>query len=423
MELFRQEALKARAVPTLGTIHVATPPGHTVWVSLSLAIGLAVAGWMAFGHYTRRIHAAGILVPAAGLVEVNARLAGTFSELSVAEGTRVRRGDVLGTIVAERTSAGGEQVAALISAGVRRQQQELRTAIRNGDLVDEQTLADLRHSLVIATSQHQQVDEQLALAQRQVRASQELLDKIEPLRSKGYVSAFQFQQQQAQAIDAQNQLKVLTRQRSDIEQQIGNLRTQIEQHPLKAEARRGELERQLAQADQMLLENEAGRAVNVVAPTDGIVTSVLVKPAQSVQMGQSMMAIVPEQGALQAQMLVPSDIVGFVRNGASVALHYKAFPYQKFGVEHGAVAQVSRSALTPVEVGVLRGGAPVEEPMYRVDVDLRAQSIQAYGRAEPLRPGMAVEADILLERRRVIEWVFEPLYGLARRFDSPESAP
>jgi membrane fusion protein len=28
---------------------------------------------------------------------------------------------------------------------------------------------------------------------------------------------------------------------------------------------------------------------------------------------------------------------------------------------------------------------------------------------------MALDADILMERRRLIEWVFEPLYGLGHR--------
>ncbi|KJV34813.1 HlyD family secretion protein [Luteibacter yeojuensis] len=422
MELFRQEALEARSVPALGTVQIASPPRNTVWVALAMAVSGALLIWLVFGHYTRRIHASGTLVPAAGLIEINARLTGTLSTLSVVEGQRVKRGDVLGTIIAERRSEAGEEVAALISAGVRRQKQELRTAIRNGELVDATALADLKQNLAIALSQRQRVVEQVALAERQASASQELLDKIEPLRAKGYVSAFQFQQQNAQAIDAQNQLKVLSRQRSDIDQQIANLRTQIDQHPLKAEARRGDLERQLSQMDQQLLENEAGRAVTVITPVDGTITSILIKPAQSVQAGQSVLAIMPEQGDLQAQMLVPSDVVGFVRSGAFVALHYKAFPYQKFGVEHGAVAQISRSALTPAEIGVLRGEAPVDEPMYRVDVNLRAQSVVAYNRPEPLRPGMAVEADILLEKRRVIEWVFEPLYGLAHRFDESEPA-
>jgi membrane fusion protein len=28
---------------------------------------------------------------------------------------------------------------------------------------------------------------------------------------------------------------------------------------------------------------------------------------------------------------------------------------------------------------------------------------------------MALDADILMERRRLIEWVFEPLYGIGHR--------
>ncbi|MRT52281.1 HlyD family secretion protein, partial [Xylella fastidiosa subsp. multiplex] len=31
---------------------------------------------------------------------------------------------------------------------------------------------------------------------------------------------------------------------------------------------------------------------------------------------------------------------------------------------------------------------------------------------EPLKPGMLIAADILSEKRRLIEWIFEPLYSL-----------
>ena len=36
----------------------------------------------------------------------------------------------------------------------------------------------------------------------------------------------------------------------------------------------------------------------------------------------------------------------------------------------------------------------------------------AYGKPEPLRPGMLVEADILGESRKLYEWVLEPLYSV-----------
>jgi membrane fusion protein len=60
----------------------------------------------------------------------------------------------------------------------------------------------------------------------------------------------------------------------------------------------------------------------------------------------------------------------------------------------------------------LIGNAQAGEPYYRVVVALDLQSVMAYGKAEPLKPGMLLEADILGERRRLIEWVFEPLYSL-----------
>ncbi|MNW16140.1 hypothetical protein D3C71_2148940 [compost metagenome] len=43
---------------------------------------------------------------------------------------------------------------------------------------------------------------------------------------------------------------------------------------------------------------------------------------------------------------------------------------------------------------------------------MAAQAVTAYGKPEPLKPGMLLEADILGEKRRLIEWVFEPLYSL-----------
>ena len=57
----------------------------------------------------------------------------------------------------------------------------------------------------------------------------------------------------------------------------------------------------------------------------------------------------------------------------------------------------------------------MREPLYRIKVALASQTVAAYGRAEPLQAGMEVQADVLLDRRRLIEWVFEPLLSLAGR--------
>ena len=46
---------------------------------------------------------------------------------------------------------------------------------------------------------------------------------------------------------------------------------------------------------------------------------------------------------------------------------------------------------------------------------LERQAIAAYGRDLPLRAGMALDADVTLEHRRIWEWLLEPLLATARR--------
>jgi len=117
---------------------------------------------------------------------------------------------------------------------------------------------------------------------------------------------------------------------------------------------------------------------------------------------------------MQAQLLVPSRAIGFIEPGSRVVMRYQAFAYQKFGQQYGHVTDISRSALSPADVATLIGERPqTAQPMYRVQVALDSQHVLAYGKPEPVRPGMALEADILIDRRRLIEWVFEPLYGMA----------
>jgi len=66
--------------------------------------------------------------------------------------------------------------------------------------------------------------------------------------------------------------------------------------------------------------------------------------------------LAPDGVPLEAELLIPSAAVGFVRAGQRVALRYEAFPYQKFGLQGGRVRQISQSALSQAEISTLLGG-------------------------------------------------------------------
>jgi membrane fusion protein len=54
--------------------------------------------------------------------------------------------------------------------------------------------------------------------------------------------------------------------------------------------------------------------------------------------------------------------------------------------------------------------------MYRIAVTLARQDIVTNGaEVRPLVPGMQLEADVPIERRRLVEWLFAPVLGVANR--------
>jgi hypothetical protein len=63
----------------------------------------------------------------------------------------------------------------------------------------------------------------------------------------------------------------------------------------------------------------------------------------------------------------------------------------------------------------LQVAAKTSEPLYRIVVRVIKGSIDAYGEQVVAKPGMALEADIVLETRHAWEWVLEPLLAVKEK--------
>jgi membrane fusion protein len=412
--LFRREVLEARQGSWLGGIAVAAPVSRWLVAVLALALGAAIVLFLTFGYYTRRESVVGQLVPSSGLLNVVAPGAGTISRVVVQEGQSVKAGDVLLELASAQDNSMLGDTHALVGHQLDQQRAGLEADLRTQEKLAAQQADAMRDKARLLQAQLDQVSGQIGLQRQQAASAEQLLDRIRPLGGKGYVSALQIQQQEASVIEAKTQYRALVRQQLDVRQQLQAVRQQLEQLPLDTATRHNETERQLASINQSIAQNEVQRALVLRAPRDGVVSAVLFKPGQMVSAAQPLLSILPRGSRLQAQLLVPSRAIGFIEPGSRVVLRYQAFPYQKFGQQYGRVADISRSALSPADVGALVG-QQAREPLYRVQVDLDRQTVPAYGKAESLKSGMALEADILMERRRLIEWVFEPLYGIGHR--------
>lgn len=412
--LFRQEVIDAQRGDWLGSIIVAAPLSRWLLAMLAFSLATSILLFLFFGHYTRRETVVGQLVPSAGLLNIASPSASTVTRVYVRNGQSVKAGDVMLELSSEQGSTALGDTHALVGRQLDIQRSRLQADLLNQDKLSQQQRDALGAKATLLRSQLAQIVGQLKIQQEQVSSNRQLLARIQPLAAKGYVSAVQIQQQKSAVLDAKAQFKMLMRQQLDTQQQLDATQYQLAQVPLEDAGKRNDTERQLASLTQSMAQNEMARAVVLRAPRDGVVSAVLPNEGQMVSAGQPLLSVLPAGSTLQAQLLVPSRAIGFIEPGSRVVLRYEAFPYQKFGQQYGTVSDISRSALSPSDT-VSFLGQQVTQPLYRIEVQLDRQEVLAYGKPESVKPGMTLEADILMERRRLIEWVFEPLYGMLQQ--------
>ena len=170
--------------------------------------------------------------------------------------------------------------------------------------------------------------------------------------------------------------------------------------------------RQISVVQQSLAQEETKRETVIQAPITGVVTNIAIASGQSVTADSPFATILPAGSKLQAEMLVPTRAIGFVTKGKEVVMRYEAFPFERFGQYRGVIAEVSQTVWSP---GDKIGPLAVREAAYRIIVKLDKQSVAVMGQEIPLRSGMLVNADILLDKRSLLEWIFEPLLQLRSR--------
>ncbi|MBS0447914.1 MAG: HlyD family efflux transporter periplasmic adaptor subunit [Proteobacteria bacterium] len=414
--LFRPEALESQRRDWLGSIQLIRPPS-LAWLTTFVVVAVIAVGlFVSFGHYTRKARVAGYLVPDRGVIRLLPSQQATLVESHVAEGRMVHAGDVLFVLAVGQATLNGDTQAAVQASLAERQRSLEATQREQAELARSQAAAldrqieDMHRELAAMAGEGDLQAQRLKLAQQDMA-------RFESLRNDNFVSSAQVQTKAEQVLGLKAQQQSLERERAAHLRQIAVLEAQRAELPLRSKAREDELQRDLATLAQQSAENEARRRIVMRAPSDGIVTGVLAEVGQSVSPAVAMASLVPADARLEAQLFAPSSAVGFVRAHQNVLLRYQAFPYQKFGHQTGEVVQVSRSPLQASELAGLSlpGIVAGAEPLYRITVRLDRQTVEAYGQAQALAPGMQLDADVLLDRRRLIEWIFEPVLGIAGR--------
>lgn len=373
---------------------------------------------------------------------------GVIRDLRVAEGDRVRRGQLLIALDPTLVGAQSDQArrgldSAQVEAARSRalvgylttgriampdvpglsaqdrtvQQQLIRSTIgeyaARAASIDQQR-AEKQAQLDSAVRQRAMMADTLALLDKEIAMRSELA-------AKGYqskVSVYQIQQvriERLRDIEQQDSLAAQARAAlADLAQQQAQLRqglargslTDLSKASDDASLRRQELAK--AQRRSALLQ--------IRAPVDGTVEQLKVRTVGgTVQAAQPLLDIVPSGGPLFVEALVPNGEIGFVRLGQTVQVKVDAFPFTDYGMLHGVVTSIGRDSVQGLDEDSRPDPAAPTGFKVRVRLndnalrsgDCRAGSTQCH--VLRLSSGMRVQAEIRTGRRRIIQYLLSPL--------------
>ena len=409
--LFRREALSGQRTGLVGDVTMMTPLRISVisgFFAVLFACGIL---FLILGQYHRRETVSGILMPSGGLIKVYPAGPGVITRMFVEENQAVVRGQRLAAVSGDRALAGGESAATISTTELQAIQDTLEKEIRalpKQKQLARQRLQSERETLIttleVLTRKQELLRKRTDLAADKLRRSRELRNArlLSENRFREVHEALLMLQQEEAGMEEIRLAK--TNRKTAVELEIRSLDPDFD-------GKESSLQIRLAQNRKQLAASELEKEQVLLAPYSGTVTALQIAVGRKVSSSRPALTILPEGSRLEARLYVPSRAIGFIGKDQKVRLRFAAFPWQKFGVRHGSIAGISRSVLNP---GELSDSDHLTEtgPVYKVRVALEKDSITAFGRSVPLQAGMALQADILLEERSLLEWLMEPLHRL-----------
>jgi hemolysin D len=142
----------------------------------------------------------------------------------------------------------------------------------------------------------------------------------------------------------------------------------------------------------------------LIAPVDGVVQGLAIHTVGGViTPAQVVMHIVPKDDVLEIEAWVSNKDIGFITPGQRAAIKIETFQYTRYGLLEGVVSQVSSDAVNDEKRGLI----------YAAHIQLPRAYMWVDGKKVKLVPGMAVDVDIKIGQRRVIEYFLNPFIEYA----------
>ena len=410
--IFRKEAIDARRQHLLGDAVLSQPLSFSVLAFFLVAIVIVAGVFVSLGSYARKETVQGFLSPDKGIVKIHAPRIGVVGQLRVQEGQIVAKGDPLLTLVGETVTGSGldadREHLNVVQSQLRDVVVRLSLEKRRREAEENRLSAEIEGLL----SERSNVGNQLRIQRQLLISLQRNYDRISGIVENGFISTAEYLSREENLINNKQVLASLTQKRTVLDNRVVQKQLALQRVPLESDERLSQLASSQSSLKIRVIELSSKKSITITAPVAGKVAALQAISGSSVDSQLPLLTILPQGGRLEAHLFVPTRAAGFVEVGQEVRLLYGAYDYRRFGAHVGTVSEISLAMFSPVEA---QANIRLNEPTYRVTVQLDKESVQAYGQQFPLQAGMLLSADIILEKRSLIAWLLDPLISLRGR--------
>ncbi|HEZ1969109.1 TPA: HlyD family efflux transporter periplasmic adaptor subunit [Neisseria meningitidis] len=355
-----------------------------------------------------------------GVVRVYSSDIGTITHKFVENGNFVKAGEPLFKLSTSRFGEKGNVQAKLAAEANLKKTlalQELERLKR----IHQNEQKNVHNNIHRLNNQLENIKQQITGQNRQIRLVEKTLNKNKFLASQGAVSQQDKMTAESHLLEQRSRLESLKREQNNAIRELDEQKITLSSLPERHKTELSQLNRAITEMNQEILDFDLKSEQTIRASKSGYISTINVDIGQQVEPSKLLLSIVPEQTELVANLYIPSKAVGFIKPKDKVVLRYQAYPYQKFGHATGEIISVARTALGKQELSglgiIFTNPTLLNEPAYLVKVKLEKQTIKAYGENKPLQIGMILEADILHERKKLYEWVLDPLYSISGKIN------
>jgi multidrug efflux pump subunit AcrA (membrane-fusion protein) len=149
--------------------------------------------------------------------------------------------------------------------------------------------------------------------------------------------------------------------------------------------------------------------ITAAAPATGTLAgSDLRRPGELVSAGQKLAEVVPD-APLIARVQIPNADMGRVSPGREAKVKVAAFPYQQYGAIPGRLESVSRLPFLPEPGPSGAATGPPGPPPYPAEITLEPADESQRRLVRGFRPGLAVTAELIVEKRRILSLLLDRL--------------